>query len=382
MNELEKAAAYFQKAIALDPGRIPAQKNLATMLWFIGKRSEATAIFHKLEKRIPNDPVPQLYLGLDDYEKKNMRAAAEHLERAGSLASDNPETFPIVIETYISAGRSGESARLLEQKIASGDSDSKLYRWLGEAYDDQMLPEKAFKAYSDAVKREPELEENYLALAGFALAHANAPFARDVLQKGLRRKPDSAKLLLEIGLAWAIQGDFETARKYFTQANAAERPWSLPLLALGVTDLQTGDAQSAAECFHRAREVAPDDYRCYYLHATALNRSVSNQDPASRAVERSELRRAIALNPHHAKARVALAETELADGHQASAESQLREALRLEPAEPTALYKLALLCRREGKTDESRRLLRDFQALKDQSHSEENEFVVVLKTLK
>lgn len=382
INQLESAAAFFRKAVTLDPNRIPAQKNLATVLWFTGKRSEAAAIFQTLERRIPTDSVPQLYLGLDDYEHKNVRAAADHFERAGPLASDNPETLPIVIDTYMSAGRSEEAARLIERKIAAGDSDPKLYRWLGDSYDNQMLPEKAFKAYSDALKLDSESEESYLALAAFSLAHANAPLARDVLQQGLQRKPGSAKLLLELGLAWAIQGDFEAAKKYFIQANTAERSWSLPLLALGITDLQTGDADGAAECFRRAREVAPGDYRCYYLHAVALNRSVSNQDAASRAVEKSELKRAIALNPHHAKARVALAETELADGRLSAAESELREAVRLEPAEPTALYKLALLCRREGKTEEAQRLLREFQLLKNQSHGDENEFVLVLKTLK
>jgi Flp pilus assembly protein TadD len=145
--------------------------------------------------------------------------------------------------------------------------------------------------------------------------------------------------------------------------------------------LQTGDAENAAECFRKAKEAAPDDYRCYYLHALALNRSRDNQDAATRAAERSELRRAIALNPQHAKARVALAETEIADGRTSAAEAELREAIRIEPTESTALYKLALLYRRDGKTEEAQRLLRDFQQLKNQSHREENEFVLILKTV-
>jgi tetratricopeptide (TPR) repeat protein len=178
-----------------------------------------------------------------------------------------------------------------------------------------------------------------------------------------------------------MQGDFEQAKQYFVKANESDHFWSLPLMALGVTDLQTGDAQKAAGCFGQAKTVAPNDYRCYYLHAVALNRSVGQQDTASRAAQRTELRRAIELNPHYAKTRVALAETEIADGRTTEAESELREAIRLEPAEPTSLYKLALLCRREGKTQESQHLLHEFQQLKNQSHEDENEFVLVLKTL-
>jgi len=380
-NDLGKASTFFQKAMTLDPNQIPAQKNLATVLWFLGKRNESIAIFQRLEKRVPNDPVPQLYLGLEDYDQKNMSAAAQHFERAGALVSDNPETFPIAIDTYIAAGRQERAIQLLEARISSGSSDSQIYRWLGESYDSQMQPEKAIKAYTAALAQAPEAEENYLALAGFSLAHANPSYARRVLQRGLDRKPNSAKLVLELGLACAMQGDFEQAKQYFVKANEADHSWSLPLIALGVTDLQTGDAQKAAEYFGQAKMVAPDDYRCYYLHAVAMNRSVGHQDTASRAAQRSELRRAIELNPRYAKTRVALAETEIADGRTTEAASELREAIRLEPAEPTPLYKLALLCRREGKTQESQQLLREFQRLKNQSHADENEFVLVLKTL-
>jgi Flp pilus assembly protein TadD len=95
----------------------------------------------------------------------------------------------------------------------------------------------------------------------------------------------------------------------------------------------------------------------------------------------SELRRAISLNPRQAKAGVALAQTEIADGRTSAAEAELREALRIGPTESTALYKLALLCRREGKTEEAQRLLHAFQQSKNKSQSEENEFVLILKTV-
>jgi tetratricopeptide (TPR) repeat protein len=382
LNEFDKAAVFFRKTLELDPDRIPARKNLATVLWFSGQRKESAAIFSSLEKRIPNDPVPQLYLGLTAYEQKNMEMAAAYLERAGTLASDNPETFPIVMETYLSSGRFERASQLLGRRIASGASDSQTYRWLGDAYDGQMLPGKAFQAYSKAIDREPKAEENYLSLAGFSIEHANPSFARDVLAHGLQHTPGSAKLLFELGLAWAIQGDFERARQSFRGANTAEPNWSMPILALGVTELQTGNAERAAECFRDAKNVAPDDYRCYYLHAVALSRSQANQDAASRAAAIAELRRAIALDPQHAKARIALAQTEIADGRPAAAEAELREAIRIEPREPAALYKLALLCRREGKTQEAERLLRAFRQSKNKSQEEENEFVLILKTVK
>jgi tetratricopeptide (TPR) repeat protein len=244
-----------------------------------------------------------------------------------------------------------------------------------------MEPEKAFQAYSEAIRLEPRSEENYIALAAFSIDHANPAFARDVLERGLKQKPGSPKLLLELGLAWAIQGDFGKARQFFADANAAESNWSLPLLALGVTDLQTGNAEQAAECFRKAEDLAQYDYRCYYLHAIALERSNTNADASKRATEIADLRRAIKLDPQHARARVALAQAEMAGGSIKTAETELRQAVQVEPTDPQAFYRLALVCRRLGKAQEAEQLLQTFERLKQKAHSEENEFVLILKTV-
>ncbi len=382
LNELEKAAEFFQKTVALSPQRLSAQKNLGTVLWFLGRKTESSAVFANLEKRIPDDPVPQLYLGLSAYEHKNMEAAASHFERAGALASDNPETVPFVIESYLDTQRLEKATQLLEHRIATGDADSGTYRWLGDAYDAQAQPEKAFQAFSKAIEISPELADNYLALAAFSMEHANANYARDVLARGLTKTAAPARLLLETGLAWAIEGNFEAAKHSFSDAAAADPTFPMPLLALGVTDLQTGNAEHAAECFRDAQRIAPNDYRCYYLHALALSRSSKNADPKKRTLAASELRRAVSLEPNHAEPRIALAQIEMADGRLADAEFELRQAIRIDPNESSAIYKLGLLCRREGKTQEASRLLQSFQQAKARSHSEENEFVLILRTVK
>ena len=382
LNAFEKAAEFFREAIRLNPERIPARKNLGTVLWFLGQREESVAIFRVLAPLIPTDPVPQLYLALSAYDHKNLEMAAAYFEHAGTLASDNQETLPFVIESYLATGRFRYATQLLERRVAAGVSDSKTYRWLGEAYDGQAYPEKAFQAYTKAIEIGPTEAENYLALAGFSIAHANPSFAREVLSRGLQQTSRSPKLLLEIGLAWGTEGNFEKARQAFEDATMAEPDWPMPLLALGVTELQTGNAEHAAEYFYKAERAAPDDYRCYYLHALALNRSSASQNASARETAISELRHAIQLNPLNVQSRIALAQSEISDGRRGEADTELREALRIEPGEPTALYKLALLCRSQGKTQEAARLLKSFQRSKRKSHSEENEFVLILRTLR
>lgn len=382
LGDFSKAAEFFRNAIALNPDRIPAQKNLGTVLWYLGRKDESAAVFSSVQKRIPDDPVPQLYLGLNAYDRKDMKEAAAHLQRAGSLASENPEVLPVMVEVFLTTGKVAFVRQLLQRRIDSGVSDPQDYRWLGDAYDKENQPEKAFSAYSQSIQLEPKNPDNYLALAGFSIEHANPSFAREILTRGLAQIPNQPKLLLESGLAWAIEGNFEKARQSFSDSIASDPDWSMPLLALGVTHLQTGNVQEAQESFDKAKSIAPADYRCYYLHAMALNRSPSSEEAPTKEAAVKELRRAIELNPQFVKARVLLAQNEIAAGNLQAAEAQLRSALRTDPTESDALYKLALLCRRKGKLPEAEQLMATFKQSKSKAESEENEFVLILRTVK
>ena len=118
-----------------------------------------------------------------------------------------------------------------------------MYRWLGDAFHREDLPEQAWGAYSKAIAQAPADEDNYLTLAAFCIERRNAALARETLARGLAQLPGSAKLTLETGLVWALEGNFDQARKAFLQSSALDPKWSLPLLALGVTDLQTGNSE-------------------------------------------------------------------------------------------------------------------------------------------
>jgi tetratricopeptide (TPR) repeat protein len=261
--------------------------------------------------------------------------------------------------------------------VSDPEAAAENYRWLAKAYDGLKRPEQAYRAFEQAVERAPAAEENYLALSVFAMDHANPAFAREALGRGLGLLPNSAKLAMQMGLCWAMEGDFGNARAYFDRAAKADPRWSLPLLALGIADLQAGEAQSAGEAFRNARALDPGDYRCYYLHATAIGRS--NPDPAHREEMIQELKRAVELDPKQARVHTALGQAQLPSNPRA-AEAQFREALRLDPFEPTALYQLSLLAKRAGNTAEAKRLSQAFERARRKSKEEENELVLILRT--
>src|SRR5260370_10908082 len=126
---------------------------------------------------------------------------------------------------------------------------------LAQAYDRQGKPERAYQSYSRGLDANPNAEDSYIAFADFASAHANNDYALQVVAHGLERLPKSHTLLFEQGLIWALKGDRSQAESSFQQASSLKPDWTLPLLALGVTQLESGDIPQAAVLFQKARNL-------------------------------------------------------------------------------------------------------------------------------
>jgi len=354
-NQLEAAAEFYRKALTLDPALTPARKNLATVLWFLGRKQESEAEFLAVKKATPRDPVPELYLGLAAYERREFPSAIAHFENAGPLAQENPEVKPLVVETYLAAA---------------------------QEFDRQQLPEKAYRAYARALEIDPSSEAGYVELARFASEHGNHEFALKALARGLDRMPASPKLLLQKGLTLALQGNFEQAAPILLQAGKFEPRWPLPLLALGVTQLQASRPAEAAATFAKAAQLSPQDSRTHYLRALALYRDGGESDPARRAEVVAAARRALALNGDDARARVLLARCYLADGKLEQAIEELERSLKADPRDATALYQLAMAYGKRGDTAGAERALKAYRDAKARSRKQESETIQLLRTVR
>jgi tetratricopeptide (TPR) repeat protein len=351
LEQLDKAAEFFRKALAADPGFLPARKNLGTVLWFLNRKQESEKEFRILLKSAPADPVPHLYLGLAANERRHFIEAVEHFEKAGDLAAKNPEVRPVLVEAYLGAG---------------------------QAYDAQGAPQKAYDAFAKAIAIDPMNEESYVALTSFAAAHGNNEFALKTVDAGLEKMPRSSRLALQHGIIAGLSGDSDQAERDFARAAELDPASVLPVLARGVTLLQRGKNAEAAEDFRMAGVRSPDDWRAQYLYALALSRSERPDDARILAA----LQRAIELNSGESKPRVLLAQRELAAGRVDRAVSELEHAVQSSPQNAQALYQLGLAYRKQGREGEAEQVMRRFRESKAKADQTENEMVLVMKTTK
>jgi tetratricopeptide (TPR) repeat protein len=440
LQEFDRAARFYREALRLKPDFIPARKNLGTVLWFSNRKADAEREFVSVAKTSPADPVPHLYLGLLQYERKKFERAKSHFERAGNFAFGNPEALPIVLETYLATGDPTFPDRVMKQvgeaatpnadlvfkcatlfgrygfypraidaferirstygdryalmiglgtaqlgdrryrdavetleSLSSGSTRAEVFLLLGEAYDKAGAPERAFAAYSRSIELEPKSEDGYIALSNFAAAHHNSAEAVKTLDRGLEAIPGSARLFLQRGTIRALELDFASAEESFRMAGKADPNATLPLLALGITQMQTGKLAEARETFRLAAGRDPADFRPEYFYASTLVRAGGQSDPIRRKEIVSSLRKAIVLNPRDAGSRVALGQTYLAADRLDLAAQEFRKALEIEPANSNALYQLSTVCRRQGRAEEAQRLLQMFQEVKAKAGQEEEQ---------
>ena len=410
LQQLANARDYYRKAVQLNPAFVPARKNLAVVLWFLGDRAESEREFLGVAKDTPADPVPQLYLGLAAHERKEYPEARRRFQNAGELAMANPEVLPAVVESFLGAGdpavprqllekleaaerldpqlayRVGEAfARFgmdpeavtcLEKSVAAGAAGPEPLIALGAAYDRLQQPEKALAAFRKAVAADPNSEDAYLALAHFSYLHQNNEYALKILSQGLDKKPGAARLLHQKGVVLALLGKHEEAEASFRECTQADPSWNEPVLALGVSQLERGRYGEAAASFRQAAALAPDDFRGEYLYAMALRRT---GDPARGAEILSALKKAAQLKPEDARPRASLGQAYLDAGQTGKATVELEAAVRLDPENVTALYQLGRLYRDQGKQQESRQMLERFTKAKAKQRDEEGSLVEILK---
>ena len=110
-GDLEKANERLRQALQVDPGFLPALKNLSINEFRLGHMDRAQAELETILKSSPNDEVPHLYLGEIAYGAKRFGEAIAHYEKARA------HVYPVIMhyaECLIETGRKKELSAVLK----------------------------------------------------------------------------------------------------------------------------------------------------------------------------------------------------------------------------------------------------------------------------
>jgi tetratricopeptide (TPR) repeat protein len=230
--------------------------------------------------------------------------------------------------------------------------------------------------YGDAESKKYILEATgcgclYLDFANIAFAHESFQVGIDVISEGLLLQPRAAQLYVARGVLYVQLAQYDKAEADFEKAYELDPHQSLSTAAQGLAAVQTNDLDHALAAIRSKLERKPDDALLLYLQADVLSQKGAEVGTPDFELAMGSTKRAVGLQPTLGAARELLAKLYLQAGQYAEAVEQCREALKSDPKDQTALYRLIQALRKTGQKSEIPELLKRLAELREQATKEE-----------
>jgi Flp pilus assembly protein TadD len=313
------ANAFFEKAVHIQPDSAEAHQNLATNLLRLKRVVLAEQEFKRAALLKPHDYTINHNLGEFYIYYGRLPDAVPYLKKAQEA---RPESYANGYDLALAEIQSGmlREAEIQIDALMRVRDRADLHALLAEVKEKQQDYLAAAKEYQRTAQIDPS-ENNVFAWGAELLRHRSPDPAIQVLTRGVKLYPQSARLQIGLGIAFFM-------REFYDRA---------------------------VDAFCHAVDLDPKDPRPYYFLASIYAIS------PSRAVEvTARLGQLVQIQPRNAQARyyyamslwkAARLETQVTD--LPKVESLLRTAIDLDPAFAEAYLQLGVLCFEEKRDSEA-----------------------------
>ena len=263
-----------------------------------------------------------------------------------------------------------DSARDLLAAQAEKLHTAAAYRLLARAEEGSGMFSQASQHYQLAANSDPS-EENLFGV-GYEFILAGSPAdAERAFDAGLKKRPQSVRLLIGLGAAEFLQGHAEQGILSFLQASDLDpsdpRPYSFLASA---AEASRSEAERVQAAFQRFLRLAPDNPEAPYFYAVILLRGGAASGAENSATVETLLKRAITLDPGMAKAHTELGTVYEHGGDYEKAAREYEETVQLAPGLKEAHYRLAGAYRHTGRMELAARETQLFQQARERESSQ------------
>ena len=271
----------------------------------------------------------------------------------------------------LKAGRYEDSRTKIEALLAqqpAAANQAALHHLLGDVEEKLHNPLGAVRAYQRAAEFEPS--EPYLFDWGTELlSHRAAEPATEVFAKGNRMFPQSARMLIGLGVAWHARGAYDRAVQCLCQASDLNPSDPVPYLFLGkMQNSETSQSRDLGNALERFARVHPEDALANYYYAVALGKRAKGPlDAATAAQVQALLEKAIRIDPKFAAAHLQLGILYQTRGDFPKAIAAYQSAIAVDPNLEEPHYRLGQVYRQTGQSTKARYELRRHQVLAKKS---------------
>ena len=390
-GDVNGAIAAFKAALAASPGFGPALKNLGIVEWNAGRNADAAVHIAAALAQSPNDRVLNAFASLGEMERDDSAKAAAHFDAAGEASSalspqleaklaaffgqhgrytEAESAFTDVIRrgydtaairydlalAQFLAGKYSDAIATLEP-LRDRNAPSDAFNLLAQAYERNHRTQQAIDTLRQAISKFPNDENNYLDLANICLDHDSYSLGREVVEIGLKYRPASARLQLQLGLLAALSGDYARAQSEFEAAAKLEPASDLPGAAMQLATIQQSRLPDAIKGLKQELSRNKESAVLWYLLGAALLRNGATAGSPEHAEAVSAFQNAIRFDAKLPYPFIELGKIYVQQKEFERAIPLLERASQLAPAERTPYYQLAIAYRQTGKPEQAARML-------------------------
>ena len=361
-----RAAQHLQKAVELKPDSAPARTNLAANFARLGKMDLATAQFKKATELDPKSFETNHNLGESYVRSGKLADASPYLEKAQQIDPSSYDNGYDLSLAYLQTGRLAEAQQLI-QALLRGKNTSELHNLLAEVEEKDGKFVEAANEYETAAHMDPS-ESNLFDWGSELLLHRTLGPAVEVLEQASVRFPASQRMLVALGMAYYVHGNYDDSVKSFLRAadlNPSE-PNCYFFLSRAY-DSSPSQADEVTKRFRRFAELQPDNARALYYYAMSLWKGKRAQDPSLDLHQiESLLTKSLALDPNLADAHLQLGNLYSDQNKHAEAIPEYKRALELNPDLADAYYRLGQAYVRTGEKDRAQEQFLVYQKINEQ----------------
>lgn len=363
-REYTEASAHLNKAGPFLLGAPELALHLAGSYLETGQEGRGADLLNQLNER-GLDPRLQFQAGYLLARHDLFSQATPFFRAVGERFPESYDAGFNLAVCYVQLKQYPAAIEVLSRLRDRGHKTAELDNLLAEAYEGNKQTQNAINLLREATFLEPEDENNYLDLAALCIDHPAYELGVEVVNIGLRYRPESDRLVFQRGVLYALLDRFKLAEHDFEVASQMAPEKDLAYVGLSLAHIQKGKLTQAAEVLRRRIRQQPNDYVLQYLLGEALIRSGVIPGQPALVEARTALEKSVRLNTNFSRSHIGLAKIYLKENRTDEAIQHLEKARELDPGEKAVYSNLATAYRRKGDPDKVAAMLAMVKKLND-----------------
>ena len=225
-----EAEAELLRAIALDPGSLPAQILLAEMLAQSGKPAEAAREARRALADHPDDVGVRLALARGALEQRQYADAAAEIARAAQIEGESARVLLARGRLAAAQGSVDQAIDFLGRAAQADPSRAEVFDLLGTLYLENGRLSEAAVSFEKATIVDPTDAASWVSLGRIYLGAKRAPAAVKYFETAVSAAPDSAEARYQLAVALEQSGRYAEAEEAARRAKALGHPGADSLL--------------------------------------------------------------------------------------------------------------------------------------------------------